>query len=127
MKIRSYRDLKVWQRSMDLVVECYRLAKAFPREEQFALNAQLRRAVVSIPSNISEGHGRATTNSYINHLSIATGSLAEVETLLEIAVRLRYVASVDMQRANQLAVETSRMLSALIARLRKRRRNQDEE
>ena len=89
-QIKSYKDLRVWREAMDLVVEVYRLAEEFPPEERFGLTAQVRDAVVSVPSNIVEGHGRASRKEYRHHVSIAEGSLAEVETHLEVGVRLKY-------------------------------------
>jgi hypothetical protein len=79
-RIKSYRDLRVWGLAMDLVVESYRTNRSFPKEEIYALTAQFRRAAVSIPSNIAEGHGRKHTREYLHHLSIANGSLMELET-----------------------------------------------
>ena len=81
---------------MELVENVYRLSRSLPSEENFGLKPQLRRAAVSIPSNIAEGHTRASTKEYLNHLSMAQASLAEVETQLEIAVRLRYLAAEDL-------------------------------
>jgi four helix bundle protein len=89
--ISSYRDLDVWNLGIDLVVSCYRITHSFPRQEEYGLSAQLRRAAVSVPSNIAEGHARASTGDYLRHLSIAHGSLAELETHLEIARRLGYL------------------------------------
>lgn len=83
MAVKSFRDLTVWQRAMELVVECYGLAAKLPRDERFGLTSQLQRAAVSIPANIVEGHGRAKTQAYVKHLSIATGSLTELQTLIE--------------------------------------------
>ncbi|MGQ0633168.1 MAG: four helix bundle protein [Planctomycetaceae bacterium] len=97
MSISSYRDLQVWQRGMDLVVACYRLAKRFPDEERFGLVSQLQRAAVSVPANIAEGRGRSTTRDFLRHLSIACGSLAELETHIAIGVRLGYVQSLDIE------------------------------
>ncbi len=91
MVVQSYRDLVVWQKSMDLVAEIYRLAKLFPREEQFGLISQIQRAAVSVPANIAEGHGRIHKADFLRHLSIARGSFSEVKTYVEIAVRLEYV------------------------------------
>ncbi|MFV9505811.1 MAG: four helix bundle protein [Oscillochloridaceae bacterium umkhey_bin13] len=88
MAIQSYRDLLVWQKSMDLVTEIYQLTRQFPHEELFGLTSQTRRAAVSIPANIAEGYGRIHRKEYLHHLSIARGSLMEVETHLQIAVRL---------------------------------------
>ena len=71
MTNRSYRDLEVWQKALDLVVECYRLSRTFPKAELYGLSSQLQRATVSIPANIAEGHGRSHTREYLKHLSIA--------------------------------------------------------
>ncbi len=85
MTVRSYRDLKVWEKAMDLVVESYRLTQLFPRGETYGLTAQIQRAAVSIPANIAEGHGRDHLGNYLRHLSVANGSLMELETHLLIA------------------------------------------
>ena len=90
-KIRDYRDLTVWQRAMELVVECYAAARQFPKSELYALSNQLQRAAVSVPSNIAEGNGRASLGDYLRHLSIANGSLMEVETQVRVARRLAYL------------------------------------
>jgi four helix bundle protein len=117
MTIRSFRDLEAWQLGMDLVIESYRITRSFPREEQFGLTTQLRRAAVSVPSNIAEGHNRGATGAYINHLSIALGSEAELQTILEIAVRLGYVATTATEEAENLSRTVGRMLRALIGKL----------
>lgn len=93
--IRSYKDLIAWQKAMDLVVEIYRITKRFPPEEQFGLTAQMRRAAVSIPSNIAEGYGRNTTKEYRNFLRISIGSNCELETQITAAHRLEYVTAVE--------------------------------
>ncbi len=90
MKVRNYQDLIVWQKAMELVEEVYRFSKPFPRDEIFGLTSQLRRAAVSIPSNIAEGQGRRSTADFLRHLSIAYGSLREVETQVLISTRLEY-------------------------------------
>ncbi len=116
--ITSYRDLSVWQKAMDLVVVCHRLARRLPREEDFVLNIQLRRAALSVPSNIAEGHGRTGVAEYLHHLSIAHGSLMELETHLHVAVRLEYVLR---DQVNQVFCETqeiSRMIKGLMRQLR---------
>jgi four helix bundle protein len=87
--VSHFRELQVWQRGMDLVEAVYRLSTVFPKSESCALTGQIRHASVSVPSNIAEGHTRASTKEYWNHLSIAQASLAEVETQLEIAVRFK--------------------------------------
>jgi four helix bundle protein len=110
---KSYRDLLVWQKAMDLVVETYRLSKMFPKEELYALTNQVRRAAVSVPSNIAEGQARQSKAEFRNFLSIAQGSLAEVETQLLIAQRLNYLTEADLRKAMQLREEVSKMLVAL--------------
>jgi len=87
----KYSELIVWQKSMDLVADIYRSTALFPVEERFGLASQSRRAAVSIPSNIAEGHGRKSTGAYVNFLSIAYGSLMELETQIQIAARLNYL------------------------------------
>jgi four helix bundle protein len=90
MPVKSYRDLIVWRKSLTLVCNVYRMTSQFPRDERFGLTAQLRRAAVSIPSNIAEGHGRASRGEYLNALSVAHGSANEVETLILISQRLGF-------------------------------------
>ena len=91
MSVRNYRELIAWQKSMDLVERVYLATRSFPKEEVYGLCAQVRRAVVSIPSNIAEGQGRQTTREFVHFLSIAHGSLREVETQILIARRLNYL------------------------------------
>jgi four helix bundle protein len=90
MKVQSYRDLEAWQLAMDTADVVYRVSDRFPREELFGLTSQVRRAAVSAPSNIAEGHARRSLRAYLNHLGIALGSLAELDTELEIAERRHY-------------------------------------
>jgi four helix bundle protein len=118
--IKSYRDLDVWKQSMDLVEECYRLSDRFPRSEEFGLRAQMRRSAVSIPSNIAEGNGRSTTGDYLRHVSIAHGSLMELETQVLIAGRLRYLEAADVEAVLKRTDELGRMLTSLGRRLRER-------
>ncbi len=80
VSVKSYRDLETWQKAMDLVQEIYLETKSFPKEETYGLSGQMRRAAVSIPSNIAEGQGRDSTKEFLHHLSIAYGSLCELET-----------------------------------------------
>ena len=90
-KIKSYRDLKVWQRAKAFAVEIYRATDSFPQREQYGLTDQIRRAAVSIPSNIAEGHIRQSDKVFTNHLDIALGSAAELDTQLEIALNIGYL------------------------------------
>ena len=117
--IRSYRDLRVWKVGMDLVVNCYRSSERFPRDERFGLTQQMRRAAVSIPSNIAEGQGRVHLGEYLHHISIANGSLKELETQVLIANRLRFL---NRETCIQLISQTSqlgRMLAGLTQKLTK--------
>ena len=113
----SYQDLIVWQKSMQLVKEVYTLVKMLPKEEQFALSDQMRRAVVSIPSNIAEGYGRNSTNDYIRFLNIARGSKYELETQIQICVMLNYISKEKAATALELSEEIGRMINALIKKL----------
>ena len=120
MTITNYKDLEVWQRSMELVVACYKITESFPKKETFGLASQLQRAAVSIAANISEGHARQHTKEFLQSLSIAYGSLAELETHIEIAKRLGYIAA---DTAVELIDKTStigRMLNGLRKSLGKR-------
>jgi four helix bundle protein len=117
MSIQDYRELVVWQKSMDLVVGIYRLTRGFPREEVYGLTSQIRRAAVSIPSNIAEGQARQSKAEFRNFLSIAQGSRAEVETQLAIATRLGYATPDDAAHATSLLTEIQKMLAVLIKRL----------
>jgi four helix bundle protein len=90
--MKSFRELRVWQQAIDLVEKIYRLTQTFPKQETYGLMSQLRRAVISVPSNIAEGHTREHLKEYLHHLSMAQASLAEVETQLEIGVRLDYIS-----------------------------------
>src|SRR5687767_5342726 len=115
----SYRNLEVWQKSMDLVVEVYKLSKQFPKDEQFGLTPQIRRAAVSISANIAEGQGRLSDGDFLRFLRIARGSLTETETHLLIAVRLEYVSREEAKPIWSLLQETSRLLTNLIHSLEK--------
>ncbi len=117
MALQSYRDLEVWQKSMDLIEEIYRLTQAFPKAEQFGLTSQFRRAAVSIAANIAEGYGRRHRKEYLNHLSIAHGSLLEAETHLQIAVRLTYLDRDQVKETWALMQDVGKMLRRLSASL----------
>jgi four helix bundle protein len=105
MSIRSYRDLEVWQKAMDLVVACYQTTERFPKTEVYGLASQLQRAAVSIPANIAEGQGRSHTKEFLNQLSMAYGSLLEVETHLQIAARLDYLDNSSLQSLLEKSAE----------------------
>ncbi len=114
---KSYRDLVVWKRAMELVSEAYNLAKLLPKEETYALSDQIRRAAVSIPSNIAEGNGRVSMREYSRFLSIARGSKYELETQLLICVDLCYLNDKQISKAMMLSEEVGRMLNVLITKL----------
>jgi four helix bundle protein len=117
MALQSYRDLVAWQKAMDLVAEVYLLTKALPKDELYGLTSQMRRAAVSIPANIAEGYGRLHRKEYINHLSIARGSLMELETQVELTVRLKYLEREQIRTAWTLAQEVGKLLNSLIRSL----------
>lgn len=119
-EVRSYRDLKVWQRAMDWAVEVYDLTGAWPREEQFGLTSQVRRCAVSVAANVAEGASRPSTADFLRFLGIARGSLAEAETQLLLAQRLGYTTADRTGSLLAQADEISRMLAGLIASLKAR-------
>jgi len=116
-QIRCYRDLKVWQKGIDLVAEVYRQTASFHQAEQFGLTSQARRAAVSIPANIAEGHSRQHRREFRNFLSMAMGSLAELETHFEIAVRLGYLTQIRCDELLMKTVEINKMLHGLLKAL----------
>lgn len=118
MSGQNYRNLIAWQKAMDLVEEVYRLSALFPPDELYGLTSQIRRAVVSIPSNIAEGQGRNSTNEFHRFLNIAHGSLRELETQLAIAVRLNYVPGESIHSADELCQEAGRLINGLLKSLR---------
>ena len=119
MGIQNYKGLTVWQKAIDFVETCYKLSEQFPNRELYALSSQLRRAAVSVPSNIAEGNGRESRNEYIHFLNIARGSLKECETQLIIAERLKYISAAQLQKSLAQSEEIGRMLNALIRSLRR--------
>ena len=119
MPINSFRDLRVWQAAMDLVEAVYQSSSKFPHEEIYGLTSQIRRAAVSIPSNVAEGQGRRTTADFLRHLSIAYGSLLEVETQALIASRLSYLAKEKCYELLNRTAEVGRLLNGLMSSLSK--------
>ena len=113
MALQSYRDLEVWQRGIDLVELIYKLSAGFPIDERYGLTSQIRRAAVSIPSNIAEGYGRFHRGDYLRFLSIARGSLAEVETQLIVAGRLKFASREDLNPAWELCQRIGMMMTKL--------------
>ena len=117
MIVNHYKDLIVWQKAMDLVCLIYNVTKSFPKEEIYGLTSQLRRAAVSVPSNIAEGQARQSTPEFKHFLTISRGSLAEIETQLLIASRLNYLQESQLRAIMSLHTEISKMLPALISKL----------
>ncbi|HKN20445.1 MAG TPA: four helix bundle protein [Terracidiphilus sp.] len=116
--LRSFRELTVWQKSMQLATGVYRLTQGFPREETYGLASQMRRAAVSVPSNIAEGHGRAGVGEYRQFLWIARGSNFELQTQLEIAKTLKMGNPKLLQESEDLSQEVGKMLFGLLDKLR---------
>ena len=115
--MENYKELIVWQRAMELVAAAYQIARMLPKWEQFALADQIRRSVVSIPSNIAEGYGRNSSKDYARFLSISRGSRYELETQLMLCVQLGYVDSRDIEKAIDLGEEVGKMLNVIISKL----------
>ena len=111
--IKSYRDLTVWQRAMELVEAVYALTKSFPKEEEYRLTSQLVRAAISVPANIAEGNARGSRKDYARFISIARGSTAEVSTFLTLAMRVQLAPEKEIAPAFELCEEVGRMLNAL--------------
>lgn len=125
--MQSYRELLVWQKSMDMAEACYQLTAEFPRDEMYGMTAQIRRAAVSVPANIAEGHGRENTGSFVQFLRVAQGSLKELETHLVLAARVRLVSA---ERTAPLLGEcetTGKMLRSLIRSLQAKRNAREAE
>lgn len=121
MSIESYRDLQVWQKAMNLVESCYRISAQFPDTERYGLTSQLRRAAVSVPASIAEGHGRRATGEFCRYLMFSYGSLMELETHLQIAGRLNYLAAGTLDETLNMTAEVGRMLNGLRSSLNRRR------
>ncbi|MGB5102458.1 MAG: four helix bundle protein [Steroidobacteraceae bacterium] len=116
----SHKDLILWRKAMELATEAHRLTRLMPRHEMFGLVSQVRRAAVSIPSNIAEGSARRSTREFLAFLHIARGSSAELETQLQVARNVGYLAEQDLEPALVRLDEVGRLLNAVIAGLRRR-------
>lgn len=117
MEVKTFRDLLIWQKAMDLVTKIYQMTKGFPSEEIYGLTSQLRRCAVSVPSNIAEGHGRKSTAEFLRFLGIAHGSLCELQTQVEIAKNLGYLSSTTFEDLYEASREIERMQSSLVRSL----------
>lgn len=120
-KITSYKDLIVWQKSIELVVLIYKLTENFPKTEIYGIISQIRRAALSIPANIAEGHRRNHLPEFIQFLGIANGSAAEIETYLEISKRLGFIKNEESKNVESLLLEVLKMLNTLIQNLKNRK------
>ena len=120
--VRSYRDLIAWQKAMDLVELVYTATRDWPKDETYGLSNQIRRAAVSVPSNIAEGQGRTSTKEFVHHLSMAHGSLCEVETQAIIASRLKYAHPEVVEQLLSACAQTGKLINGLINSLSARTR-----
>lgn len=117
-EVKSYRDLSVWQLGMEIAEDIYVLTSSFPKEEIYGMTSQIRRAGTSIPANIAEGNARDSLKDYLRFLAIAVGSLAEVETFIELAIRLRYCNAEETESLVEKLATERRMLRGLQRSLR---------
>jgi four helix bundle protein len=122
--LKNYKELDVWQKAYQLCLKIYKTTKIFPKDEQYGLTSQVRRAVVSIPSNIAEGYGRKSTKEYIQALYIAYGSNCELETQIMLSGDLGYIGTENLEALRESIGDVERMLMALIKSLEKRQRTQ---
>lgn len=113
VKSSDYQDLKVWQKAVDLTTEIYQLVKQLPQDEHYVISDQMRRAVVSVPSNIAEGRGRGSNKEFVRYLLMSRGSLWELSTQLVICERLHYLNNEQTSNAKQMITEISKMINAL--------------
>ena len=114
VECKGYRNLVVWQKAMELAEKVYLVTRNFPEEEIYALTSQVRRSAVSVPSNIAEGKGRGTGKEFIQFLRIALGSLYELQTQLELSMRIGYITTAQLNPIDSLALEVEKMLNSLI-------------
>jgi len=118
--VKSFHDLVAWQKAMELVTEIYRVSQKFSKEEMFGLTSQIRRAAVSIPSNIAEGRGKSSTGEFQQFLYHSRGSLAEVETQLIIAINLGYLQKSEVANIMELISRTGRLLHGLLSAIKRK-------
>jgi four helix bundle protein len=119
--MKTFRDLLIWQKSMNLVTEIYQLTNSFPKEEIYGLSSQIRRSAISIPSNIAEGYGRDGNSDFLRFLNISISSLFEIQTQLEISYNLKYINQIQFNKTNGESREIERMLSAFIRKIKDRK------
>ncbi len=116
--MKTYRELIAWQKGIDLVIHIYKITREFPKEELYGLVDQMKRSAVSVPSNIAEGFGRHSDNDFIRFMNISRGSLFELQTQLEISLRLDFVKPEEYENLMQLTVEVDKILNALISKIK---------
>jgi four helix bundle protein len=121
--LKNYKELKVWQKSYQLSLELYKITKGFPGDEKYGLTSQMRRAAVSVPSNIAEGYGRKTTRDYVRSLYLAYGSNCELETQILLSGDLGYIKAQEKEMLQKNVGEVERMLKALIKSLEEKHLN----
>ena len=126
MAVRGFKDLIVWQKSVELIEDVYRLTQKFPKSETYGLSSQIQRASVSVAANIAEGNGRDSTKEYIHHFSFSLGSVAEVETFLVVSARLGYAESDSVAKLESKCDEIGKMLRSLQKALRAKLRGNDD-
>ena len=124
MAVQSFRDSIAWQKAMDLSTAIYSATRSFPRDEMFGLTSQLRRASVSIASNIAEGQGRLTIGEFMHFLGMARGSALEVETQVELATRLRMGVESDLKAVQSSATELVKILNSILSTMRERKKRE---
>lgn len=118
MYIKTYKELIVWQKSIELVIEIYSLTREFPESEIYGITSQMMRAAISVPSNIAEGYGRKSTKSYGQFYAVSYGSALELETQIIIAKRLNFASKEKFSKAENLLIEVSKMLNSMITKIR---------
>ena len=123
--METHKDLRVWQQSMELVTLIYKATKVFPKDEVFGLTSQMRRAAVSVPSNIAEGYARGTEREKLHFLRISSGSMSEVETQLLLSLNLGYLSKESYDELSEKLTSVWKQLNALISSLRKRQNPQN--
>ena len=118
--MNTFKQLLIWQKSMNLVTEIYQVTNSFPKEEVYGITSQIRRSSISIPSNIAEGYGRNGNNDYLRFLNISISSLFEMQTQLEISFNLKYINEIQFNKINEDSKEVERMLSSFIRKIKQR-------
>ena len=124
--METHKDLRVWQQSIEMVTSVYKMAKAFPKDEIFGLVSQMRRAAVSVPSNIAEGYARGTDKEKLHFLRISSGSMSEIETQLMLSLKLGYIGQETYNELSEQITSVWKQLNALISSIKKKLSPQDQ-